>query len=81
VIVGDPLQLEPVVTLPFQTQQSLRIDHGVAERWLPPRCSVQTLADELMPVGTWLPAGPYERRWVGAPLRVHGRCDEPMFGW
>jgi Superfamily I DNA and RNA helicases and helicase subunits len=80
VIVGDPLQLEPVVTVPFRAQQALRIDHGVAERWLPERCSVQTLADALMPVGTSLPDGTDEPRWVGAPLRVHRRCDEPMFG-
>jgi len=80
VIVGDPLQLEPVVTLPFRAQQALRIEHGVAERWLPARCSVQTLADEGMPVGTYLTSGGGEPRWVGAPLRVHRRCAEPMFG-
>lgn len=80
IIVGDPLQLEPVLTLPFRAQQSLRIEHGVDERWLPERCSVQTLADEQMQVGTWLPCADNETRWVGAPLRVHRRCDEPMFG-
>lgn len=79
VVVGDPLQLEPVMTLPFRAQQSLRIDHAVAERWLPGQCSVQTLADHGMPVGTYLP-GADKPRWVGAPLRVHRRCAMPMFG-
>jgi superfamily I DNA and/or RNA helicase len=79
VVVGDPLQLEPVVTLPFRAQQSLRRDAGVAERWLPVGNSVQTLADALMSVGTYLPDGYGGRRWVGAPLRVHRRCDDPMF--
>ena len=79
VVVGDPLQLEPVITLPLRAQQALRTDHGVAERWLPGRCSVQTLADHSMPVGTYLP-GTDEPRWVGAPLRVHRRCAAPMFG-
>lgn len=79
VVVGDPLQLEPVLTLPFRAQQALRLDHGVDERWLPGRCSVQTIADHGMSVGTYLP-GADEPRWVGAPLRVHRRCAAPMFG-
>lgn len=79
VVVGDPLQLEPVLTLPFRAQQALRLDHGVDERWLPGRSSVQTLADHGMPAGTYLP-GSDESRWVGAPLRVHRRCAAPMFG-
>ncbi len=79
VIVGDPLQLEPVSTLPFRVEQMLRRDHGVDEQWLPARTSVQALADRLNPLGTWLP-GDTEPIWVGAPLTVHRRCDEPMFG-
>ena len=30
-VVGDPLQLEPVVSLPWTAQQALRRDYGVAE--------------------------------------------------
>lgn len=79
VVVGDPLQLEPIVPLPFRVQQAIRGDHGVDEKWLPARTSAQRLADQLTPLGTHLPTddGPI---WVGAPLRVHRRCDEPMFG-
>ncbi|WP_411081301.1 DEAD/DEAH box helicase [Streptomyces sp. cmx-18-6] len=82
VIVGDPLQLEPVVPLPHTGQQALRRTFGVAEEWEPSRTSAQRVADRLNTYGTWLPApqGAQEDRvWVGSPLRVHRRCDDPMF--
>jgi hypothetical protein len=78
VVVGDPLQLEPITTLPFRAEQAIRIDHGVGEQWLPSKTSVQRLADRLTLLGTWLPTGD-ENIWVGAPLTVHRRCDQPMF--
>jgi superfamily I DNA and/or RNA helicase len=79
VIVGDPLQLEPVTTLPLRAEQAIRGDHGVDEQWLSSSTSVQRLADRLTPLGTWL-SGDDGRIWVGAPLTVHRRCDQPMFG-
>ncbi|MEU9207786.1 AAA domain-containing protein [Streptomyces sp. NPDC048415] len=83
VVVGDPLQLEPVVVLPWTAQRALRDDYGVAEEWAPGRTSVQQLADRTNRYGTMLPAehpdGSHEV-WTGAPLRVHRRCDDPMFG-
>ena len=80
VAVGDPLQLEPIVTLPFTAQDAIRTQQGVADSWLPSRTSVQQLADRLTPVGTFLPGPePHQPVWVGAPLKVHRRCDEPMF--
>lgn len=78
VVVGDPLQLEPVVTLPFRAQQAVRAAFGVSERWLPARGSAQSGADRLNRWGTTLTDGEGPI-WVGAPLRVHRRCDEPMF--
>ncbi|WP_025618669.1 DEAD/DEAH box helicase [Salinispora cortesiana] len=79
VAVGDPLQLEPVVTVLHTTQQALRRHHQVAETWLPGRGSVQTLTDRLTPIGTHLPGPDDTEVWVGAPLTVHRRCDNPMF--
>jgi hypothetical protein len=78
VVVGDPKQLEPVVTFPFTAQQALRINAGVAEWWLPSSTSAQRLADEANQYGTYLPDDEAEV-WVGAPLRVHRRCEHPMF--
>jgi AAA domain len=78
VVVGDPLQLEPITSIPFQAEQAIREHYGVGEEWLTGRGSVQSLADRLNRLGTSLP-GPEGPVWVGAPLSVHRRCDHPMF--
>ena len=78
VVVGDPLQLEPVVTLPFRAEQAIRNELNVDEQWSTSRTSVQRLADRLTPLGTWVP-GEDDKTWVGVPLTVHRRCDQPMF--
>ncbi|KNB54163.1 hypothetical protein AC230_01300 [Streptomyces caatingaensis] len=82
VLVGDPLQLEPVVVLPWTAQQRLREHHRVAQEWSPSWTSAQQVADRLGRWGTTLPAALPDgstQVWVGAPLRVHRRCDDPMF--
>jgi hypothetical protein len=78
VVVGDPLQLEPITTIPFKVEQAIRDHYGVGEEWLTGRNSVQSLADRLNRFGTTLP-GAERPVWVGAPLTVHRRCDQPMF--
>ena len=78
VVVGDPLQLEPIVAIPFEAEQAIRAHYGVGEEWLTGRSSVQGLADRINRLGTSLP-GPERSVWVGAPLAVHRRCDQPMF--
>jgi hypothetical protein len=79
VVVGDPLQLEPITTIPFEVEQALRAHYDVGEEWLTGRESVQTLADRVNRLGTMLRVDD-GRVWVGAPLTVHRRCDQPMFG-
>lgn len=79
VIVGDPQQLEPITTIPFRVEQAIRAHYEVDEEWLTGRGSVQGLADRLNRLGTNLP-GVDGEVWVGAPLAVHRRCDQPMFG-
>ncbi|MBB4956556.1 DEAD/DEAH box helicase [Micromonospora polyrhachis] len=79
VAVGDPLQLEPVVTVLHTTQVALARHHRVVDLWLPGRTSVQGLTDRVTALGTWLPGPDDNRVWVGAPLCVHRRCDNPMF--
>lgn len=79
VMVGDPLQLEPIRPLPFKAEQAIRNELDVDEQWSPSRLSAQRLADRLTRLGTWLP-DEEGKIWVGVPLTVHRRCDQPMFG-
>jgi hypothetical protein len=79
VAVGDPMQLEPIVTLPSIVQASLAKCNGnIGSYWHPTQTSVQRLADQATPIGTFV-GKDGEAIWVGAPLRVHRRCDNPMF--
>ncbi|MFC6013001.1 AAA domain-containing protein [Nocardia lasii] len=80
VVVGDPRQLEPVVSLPWQGQRRLAHAFDVDIRWAPQRASVQSVADSVTRFGTWLPdLDSLDQIWVGSPLRVHRRCDRLMF--
>lgn len=78
VVVGDPLQIEPVFTVPAGLVEAMA--KGEFDRdwykWSPTVSSVQVVADRANPYGTHEIS---ESLWVGSPLRVHRRCDEPMF--
>lgn len=78
-VVGDPLQIEPVVTVALDVQNLLRKHFKVDAAWMPGRSSVQSTADRTTPFGTYLSGPEDEDVWVGMPLRVHRRCDDPMF--
>src|SRR5262249_38206184 len=64
--------------IPWKAQRSIASKYGITATWIPPRASVQTLADRVTTFGTTLDQGE-KKVWVSAPLRVHRRCDEPMF--
>lgn len=78
IAVGDPLQLQPVVTIPNKALGDIASTLGISSSWRPPAASVQTLADRISIHGTTL-LQEGEPVWVSAPLRVHRRCDDPMF--
>lgn len=79
-IIGDPMQIEPVVTLPDMLTTAICRHMGVdADRFGAPAASVQTLADEASPYASNFEAKSGSRT-VGVPLLVHRRCSEPMFG-
>lgn len=76
--VGDPMQLEPVMTVPAKASLDIASHFNVSDLWLAPRASVQTLADRVNRYGTKISTGE-NGIWVGSPLRIHRRCDDPMF--
>ena len=79
VIIGDTLQIPPVVTIPEGLGELLKTQYGLKEDcWSPWRSSAQFLADRVTSAGTTIHMGEQEV-WTGLPLRAHRRCDEPMF--
>lgn len=82
ILIGDPLQVEPVFTLPDSVVEILRKQNDVDLSWSPVFESVQTIADRITPFGSWIDDGSGDnqsRIWTGMPLRTHRRCDDPMF--
>jgi len=80
VVVGDPMQIEPVVTLPDRLPQAVCGHFGVdPDCFNAPEASVQTLADSASSFQTDI-ENQRGSRTIGAPLLVHRRCSEPMFG-
>jgi len=75
VIIGDPLQIEPVVTLPEGMRRSLANCYGLeAETWSGHWASCQRLADRVSTHQSLM-----GMQSVGFPLLVHRRCNDPMF--
>jgi hypothetical protein len=79
VVVGDPIQIEPVVVLPDMLTQSICKSFDVDPiMFNAPVASVQTLADAATPYFAEF-EGKLGSRVVGMPLLVHRRCEDPMF--
>jgi hypothetical protein len=80
IVVGDPMQIEPVVVLPPSLTQAICAAFDVdPDRFDAPVASVQTLADGATAFSAEF-TGRSGSRTVGVPLLVHRRCAEPMFG-
>ena len=83
VVVGDPLQIEPVFNVPTAMVKALSAlsPHTGDGAYAPNQVSVQRLADQANRYGTLSAAGGDASAplWIGSPLRVHRRCAEPMF--
>ena len=83
VVIGDPLQIEPVFTLPsrFISVVAELSPHTADGSFSPDKTSVQRLADKANRLGISIGNEGNSGVWVGSPLRVHRRCIDPMFSW
>ena len=75
VAVGDPMQLQPVDTIPKQMRELLASTHHLQHLGLESK-NMQALVDYQTPCGLF---DETDDHWLGMPLVVHRRCDEPMF--
>ncbi len=79
-VVGDPSQIKPVLTLDSNTLGMLGRHFGVTEKYLSASASAQTLVDAASQYGFYRQQdGQSEDSWIGIPLWVHRRCQYPMF--
>lgn len=74
-VVGDPSQIKPVLTLEGNLLKLLGRYYHVGEKYLSGDSSVQTLVDDCSRYGFYVD----EDNWIGIPLWVHRRCQCPMF--
>lgn len=79
IVTGDPLQIEPVVTLPNNLTKSICEQFLVdPNRFNAPKASVQTLSDTVTSYFSEFNTKDGSRL-VDVPLLVHRRCADPMF--
>lgn len=78
VIVGDPRQIEPVVTDELRLIRQA-YNEKLYKPYIRKNVSVQHFADYLNPYGTFFHDQAGYKEWVGCPLVVHRRCISPMY--
>ena len=76
-VVGDPSQIKPVLTLEPRVLKAIGEKYGVDERYLSEDASTQTLVDAASKYGYY--KNKEKTEWIGIPLWVHRRCRYPMF--
>ena len=75
VIVGDPKQTEPIVSIPDTLNDAICRNFDIdPQKWSAPAASAQVVADRSVKYSSDIGG-----RLVGLPLLVHRRCQEPMF--
>ncbi|WP_240501925.1 AAA domain-containing protein [Bacillus sp. MUM 13] len=75
IVVGDPIQIEPVITIDQTILGDIKKYFNVSDKYIGMGTSVQTMADTANPYGMSNSYG----QWIGIPLWVHRRCLNPMF--
>lgn len=78
VIVGDPKQIQPVVTDELILLWKAYNDDDL-KPYKNKTLSVQEFADKMNLFGTYLDNASDYPEWVGCPLIVHRRCISPMY--
>ncbi|MEY0729147.1 DEAD/DEAH box helicase [Providencia rettgeri] len=79
IVVGDPLQIPPVVSLPEKLNAAICQFFDIDPlEWSAPTASTQTLADQASRFKSTFITDAGDRE-VGLPLLVHRRCQNPMF--
>jgi hypothetical protein len=78
-IVGDPLQVEPVITMDKRLDYAILKYHEAPEEHLLTVKSAQHLADHGNRYGSVVVQYDGSDLWIGSPLQVHRRCVDPMF--
>lgn len=74
-VVGDPSQIKPVLTLDSNVLTLIGRHYKVDEKYVSAEASTQTLVDDASQFGFYK----NEDEWIGIPLWVHRRCNDPMF--
>jgi superfamily I DNA and/or RNA helicase len=77
-IVGDPKQVEPVVTDELKLLKRT-FDEKIYYPYKEKSVSVQGCADLMNTFGTFMENKSDNPEWVGCPLLVHRRCISPMY--
>lgn len=78
-VVGDPAQIKPVVTLHSEVRGILEREFNMPGQSLSDAVSVQTMVDAASRYGFYREPDQSEDSWIGIPLWVHRRCLYPMF--
>ena len=78
IIIGDPKQVEPVVTDDLKLLKEAYSEPLYAN-YKKKSLSTQSCADIINPFGTFFENGTDSPEWVGCPLCIHRRCISPMY--